>query len=86
LDVLKQCLEVNPKKRPTMEEIADHPWLNKNIYVIPEKKSQTVKLEIVQEEVKKEKPKAKVAPSKSAYAGSKPSPNLSKVAPKVFKK
>ena len=29
MDTLKQCLEVNPKKRPTMEEIADHPWLKK---------------------------------------------------------
>ena len=35
MDILKLCLEVNPKKRPTMEELADHPWLNKNIYVIP---------------------------------------------------
>jgi serine/threonine protein kinase len=31
VDVLKQCLEVNPKSRITMEELADHPWLSRKI-------------------------------------------------------
>lgn len=34
IEVLKLCLEVNPKKRITMEELADHPWLFKNVYIL----------------------------------------------------
>jgi serine/threonine protein kinase len=32
INVLQLCLEVNPKKRITMEELAEHPWINKNIF------------------------------------------------------
>lgn len=32
IEVLKQCLEVNAKKRITMEELADHPWIEKSIF------------------------------------------------------
>lgn len=32
IDVLKKCLEVSAKKRVSMEELADHPWLEKNIF------------------------------------------------------
>ena len=40
--MLKLCLEVNPKKRITMEELADHPWLFKNVYIL--KKEEPVKV------------------------------------------
>lgn len=32
IDVLKQCLEVNAKKRITMEELDDHPWVSRDIF------------------------------------------------------
>ena len=32
LEVLKLCLDPNPKSRVTMEELADHPWLYKNVF------------------------------------------------------
>lgn len=52
LDVLKLCLETNPKKRINMEELADHPWLYKNVYII-NKKEEPAKLVTVKEEVPK---------------------------------
>jgi serine/threonine protein kinase len=30
--VLRLCLEVNPKRRINMEDLADHPWITRNIF------------------------------------------------------
>ena len=49
-----------------MEELADHPWLYKNVYIL-KNKEEPVKLMTVKEEIPKEKPKVK-APVKSTYA------------------
>lgn len=69
-----------------MQQLADHPWLNKNVYIIPQKKPQGAVLEVVKEEVKKQKPKNKTVIAKPVYGSNKPSPNVGKVAPKTFKK
>lgn len=33
LDVIKRCLDPNPKTRITMEELADHPWIMHKMFV-----------------------------------------------------
>jgi len=32
LDVINKCLEVDAKKRPTMEDLQAHPWLSGSIF------------------------------------------------------
>jgi serine/threonine protein kinase len=33
LDVMHRCLDVNPKTRITMEELADHPWIMHKMFM-----------------------------------------------------
>lgn len=52
LDMISKCLEVEPKKRPSMEDLQAHPWLNGNYF-----QPRVQKLEMpeeIKEEVEKE--------------------------------
>lgn len=53
MDVLRKCLEVNPKKRPTMEEVVDHPWVTRNIFGEAPAEKVLPKIETIKEEVPK---------------------------------
>lgn len=33
LDVIRRCLDANPKTRISMEELADHPWIMHKMFV-----------------------------------------------------
>lgn len=71
IDVLRMCLDVNPKKRATMEELANHPWVDKNLFAQQhEEKKEIVHIEPIKEEILKDnknKPKtsAKNSPLKT---------------------
>jgi serine/threonine protein kinase len=46
LDVIRRCLDPNPKTRINMEELADHPWIMHKMFV-SDKKPEKEKIKVI---------------------------------------